>query len=296
MIPEHLYKYRPFNANTLRLLCQAESYYADPSDFNDPLDCKPVITVDTDLLTLEQVCHRVVASSVSDETARKTIEHLRYESGQYETQDEAEADLCRRLADTTKDFLFHDFERCGVLSLAARWNCPLMWSHYADKHRGLCIEYDLNDHRCASLDAVDYSTTGDIRVSDIKKWKIDGSAEAEQVIRKAFFYAKANEWQYEQEWRDVYRSPGSHNAPIKIGAVYFGLRCDPAVVTSVVKLRSGTDHPVTFFQIYREDNTFLLKRREIDIEEEEMFGVRSYVAWSFDDLDADTPKPPSSLP
>lgn len=49
MVPKKLYKYRPFNASTLRLLSQAETYYADPLKFNDPLNCKPVISVDTPL-------------------------------------------------------------------------------------------------------------------------------------------------------------------------------------------------------------------------------------------------------
>jgi hypothetical protein len=293
MVPKKLYKYRPFNANTLRLLSQAETYYADPSKFNDPLDCKPVISVDTDVSTLEKVCYRVVELSVDKEAALKVIDRHRYESGQYgdyKTDQEAAAYYSRSLTGTVQVFLFTELERCGVLSLAARWNCPLMWSHYADKHHGLCIEYDMTDNRCNNLRAVDYCTTGDIKVSDIYNWKVSRSGDAERIIRKAFYYAKAKEWRYEREWRDVSSSAGPCETPIKISGVYFGLRCDVAVVTSVVKLHSGLTRKVRFFQIYRENDSFLLKRRLIDADEEEMFGVRPYLAWEFDDLSVDDPK------
>lgn len=33
----------------------------------------------------------------------------------------------------------------GVLTLSATWKSGLMWSHYADEHRGICIEYDTRD-------------------------------------------------------------------------------------------------------------------------------------------------------
>jgi len=59
-LPKKLYKYRKFNTSTLRLLSQAEVYCADPQTFNDPLDCRPVIRVDTDVPTLVKVRYRIL--------------------------------------------------------------------------------------------------------------------------------------------------------------------------------------------------------------------------------------------
>jgi hypothetical protein len=50
--PKRLYKYRPFDVYTLRLLSEAEVFYADPASFNDPLDGSPTIQIDTDRPTL----------------------------------------------------------------------------------------------------------------------------------------------------------------------------------------------------------------------------------------------------
>lgn len=37
------------------------------------------------------------------------------------------------------------FKDCGVPSLASDWDNPLMWSHYADEHGGICIEYETDE-------------------------------------------------------------------------------------------------------------------------------------------------------
>src|SRR5690606_10306833 len=39
--------------------------------------------------------------------------------------------------------LLRDYER-GVCCFSASFSSPLLWSHYSDQHRGLCIGYDLD--------------------------------------------------------------------------------------------------------------------------------------------------------
>ena len=34
----------------------------------------------------------------------------------------------------------------GLLCFSRRWSNPVLWSHYADKHRGLCLGFDIPDH------------------------------------------------------------------------------------------------------------------------------------------------------
>src|SRR5258706_944600 len=81
--PKNLYKYRKFNTSTLRLLGQAEVYYADPEMFNDPLDCRPVIRVDTDVQTLEKVCYRMLVLARGKEKALSSMNNHRYMSTEH---------------------------------------------------------------------------------------------------------------------------------------------------------------------------------------------------------------------
>ena len=36
-------------------------------------------------------------------------------------------------------------KKFGVVCMSKKWNNPLLWSHYADKHYGLCLGFDLLD-------------------------------------------------------------------------------------------------------------------------------------------------------
>src|SRR6185369_16167015 len=36
-------------------------------------------------------------------------------------------------------------EKYGVLCFSRSWSHPLLWSHYADKHRGICLGFDIPD-------------------------------------------------------------------------------------------------------------------------------------------------------
>jgi hypothetical protein len=287
--PRRLYKYRAFNANTLRLLSQAEIYYANPAHFNDPMDCRPVIEVDTDLKTLEKVCYRLLVLSRGKDAANACIQNHRYmstEYGDYKTDPDAARSYTEDLRREISEFVDAEMRKHGVLSLAKRWNCPLMWSHYADEHRGLCIEYDTKDNQCEGLRCVNYDVSGSIKVSDILRWKIEKSKEADRSIREAFFYAKARDWRYEREWRDVRKEIGTRESTFRsISAVYFGLRCDTAVSTSVVMLFGNSATPIKFFRLYRDQDSFQLRRFLIDVDEIRACGLRTPVTWDFENLE-----------
>ncbi len=45
-LPRRLYKYRPFNNQTLDMMVSETLFFADPATFNDPLDTKPCLKTD----------------------------------------------------------------------------------------------------------------------------------------------------------------------------------------------------------------------------------------------------------
>lgn len=55
IIPKRLYKYRSFSNLTLDLLISDHIYYASPSTFNDPLDTRPSLKIDVDVVELEKI-------------------------------------------------------------------------------------------------------------------------------------------------------------------------------------------------------------------------------------------------
>ena len=165
-VPDVLYKYRSFDEWTLDLITSGRVWFADPASFNDPLDCYPSVEIDcsgekmieaTAELALRRAEKelRAAASAIhynvshvddhvkararyaADGLAGELYSNIR-EPIDYD--DDGDRDRALNTAPIMESELVRRFDR-GIFSLAARCDCPLLWSHYADQHRGLCIGY-----------------------------------------------------------------------------------------------------------------------------------------------------------
>jgi hypothetical protein len=289
ILPKKLYKYRKFDPFSVQILAGPTTYYSSPIHFNDPLDCDPTIDLDVDTVRLHALCHHFMVSSgmLQEHEASASISRFREES-QYPymdedrepTADEIEEYFRVSLSNEVKALLDAEFRKEGVLSLAETWDCPLMWSHYADGHRGICIEYDTLDLPHPRLAPVDYSGRRSIKASDLAAWKLDARSQARENIRQSYFFCKASQWEYEREWRDLSERNGQLDEGYRISSVYFGLRCEFAVTTIVVKLFSG-QADIEFYDIYPLGNTFKLRRRAINRSEVEACGLRGSARLDF---------------
>ena len=98
----------------------------------------------------------------------------------------------------------------------------LMWSHYADKHRGFCIEFTRDsDNYLGDI----YRTIPINYVNEYTKMKlIDSTGEVYESVFYKYFFTKAKDWEYEGEWRCFYHEGGREvSMPTDISSVIFGL-------------------------------------------------------------------------
>lgn len=284
-IPTKLYKYREFNVNSLQLLCDGQCYYADPLSFNDPLDCKPELDNDLRPKDVEVLYLRLLEKNqVNEQKARNALQHIRYMSEEYNDDGGTLSKVdfyVKLLVSEIQRLLSDELSKQGVLSLGKKWNCPLMWSHYADEHRGICIEFSTVNSRFRKLGPVRYNCPRIIKLSDVAAWKLRDCEQAKESIHQTVFYSKAPSWRYEAEWRDISESKGPQPAPAWITSVLFGMRCDYTVRVSIVKLLSGTK--VQFYDIHTDSGGFSLARRRLEPSEIEASAVRSSSLLEFGD-------------
>ena len=87
----------------------------------------------------------------------------------------------------------------GILSMSSRWNSILMWSHYAEFHKGYCAGFWEDKMRESGLfgkgGPVTYNPENDYpKINPLKEYKpmIKGFIETN---------TKANDWSYENEYR-----------------------------------------------------------------------------------------------
>lgn len=78
-------------------------------------------------------------------------------------------------------------EKCGLLCFSEDWENPLLWSHYANKHRGICLGFDV-DRR------VVHPVSYEQERPDFPDGSTDESAEQ-------LYSTKYKGWDYEREWR-----------------------------------------------------------------------------------------------
>lgn len=305
-MPKYLYKYRSLSARTIDCLLSDTVFYAPPESFNDPLDSKPSLRADSSIEELKEILLCLVKQRVQAEmeaAARtikyrgpKTIEHIRSRSlaqaqkkldqaEYYATDpdyglppDEAHRDI---LTQHIRTELMAQYGN-GVFSLAKRFNCPLMWSHYGDEHRGLCIGYSMPDRAKGALHQVSYGGTRRIATSRIAAM-LRGDAQAKKDVNAAVFLKKAADWKYEKEWRHLGQR-GAAASPFELTDITFGLRCPDPVKHAVMRAFEGRELGIRFYEIHENSENFSLKRYKVHVNDfERIYPRRALDEWDISD-------------
>lgn len=97
----------------------------------------------------------------------------------------------RRAYLATKDDLA---KHRGILCFSESWTDPVQWSHYAEKHKGICLGFDIPERL---LNKVDYKPN---RLKPDVELLRGRTPEAEKEMMRSM-HTKFAHWSYEQERR-----------------------------------------------------------------------------------------------
>ena len=214
-----LYKYRSLagacREHAEALLRHSELYFAAPSSFDDPFDCQGRFaalreSADRGLEALLPLVDEL-RPDWDEEARRRSVEGILGLRG------EPDAELAAAIAAD----LQRDVERTGVFSLTEDPASLLMWAHYADGHRGFCVELSRQGEPFRSARPVEYSPRYlDVALLDPRPG----------FVTKTLL-TKARPWSYEKEWRLVLepdRGPGTQRFPPELlVGVILGHRMPP---------------------------------------------------------------------
>ncbi|UUZ62352.1 DUF2971 domain-containing protein [Polaromonas sp. P1-6] len=100
------------------------------------------------------------------------------------------------LRDGMREWKAEVARRFGMLCFSLSWRNPVQWSHYADKHRGLCLAFEVpND----SVQPVTYSgLRSHQEASDLLE---RGASTLNEATMLKFLSTKYAHWHYEKEVR-----------------------------------------------------------------------------------------------
>lgn len=150
----------------------------------------------------------------------------------------------------------------GVSCFSTTSDNILMWSHYADKHGGICIEYDFSlleklENINAFLLPVIYSN--DRPLLTVDKFDLEnGQATQESVMRimpdliRAIL-TKSEFWEYEDEWRFI--ALAEPKQPVKlpiISKIFIGANVTNDDYNKVVSAIGDRHIPITKYSLKRD--------------------------------------------
>ena len=193
---------------------------SSPTTFNDPFDC-PIL----ELLTLYDDDISKLASEAYRESLKITC-FVKNTKIQPEMDEENNPMWVRKHNNDPEEYL-----------------SELMWAHYADNHKGVCIKYHFNNDitkfadetksQIAYFRDIDYT-------SDMDVFRKNGAINLQDA-----FFVKGKAWEYENELRLLSYDPkgtgdyASIDAKDSIAAVYFGFKCPKDKRAEIIDILKG---------------------------------------------------------
>jgi len=285
--PSTFYRYRAFNELTLDSLCNDELYFSSPSAFNDPLDCQPRLVSNSSNYDLRRVLSHLIINRVTAETiasltsvqankeqatkyangraqqtAEQKLQDLAYHATNpdYEVS-QGEAENWLLLTEIQRELIQQNDK--GICCFSAEVDNPLMWSHYADQHKGIVIGYNLERNPKPELNKIEYGGDRTLQTNVVVKALLDNDVTAQEVLNTKALLQKAQLWEYENEWR-LFGNQGIQDSPLKMTEITFGMKCNSSVIYTVLKALEGREDDINFFQIREDRGSFHLKREPLD--------------------------------
>ncbi len=255
--PAYFYRYRSLSAGAAehveRTICHSEFYFPKPASFNDPFDCRPSFQFEASDKEM---------ASYFDHLLKKFKPQLNREQRRQESKSmlrdwERNPRNPAALKWVKQQHTERIAEQIGVLCLSGVKDDILMWSHYADSHRGICLEFDGHSEFFANAQEVKYLPV---------RPRINPFRQSQEEMMEAALLTKAEHWKYEQEWRLVHYQKGSgvyRYPPVVLTGVILGAQISPHDKAKVCGWIEGRTHPVKLYRSSPCDTSFSLKIEEV---------------------------------
>lgn len=233
-VPETLYKYREWNDFTKDILINHRLFFAAPDQFNDLCDCVPyfpkeVIESSPYALLKRKDGQLVIEKGIVKVNMKKLIQHF-----------------CQSIR---------------ITCFSRTYRSILMWSHYANCHKGICLVFD------RTRDERFFQKAGNVLYSPQHQGLDYHNLHYANAITVKF-----EDWYYEEEVRlprmnDDFKDGNQLETfnPKSLVGIIFGAKCPEEVIKEVKELcqQYGLEH-VKFSQMY------MCPTREFKMEQKDM--------------------------
>jgi hypothetical protein len=243
-----LYKYGKFDEYTEKLFTHNEIYFSSPDEFNDPFDSKP-----------RYICEGNKQQKIS------YLFELYGKKYPGRSKEEILADVKREIITKGKEGIVLEEavekargllrKRFGICCFSEKRDDILMWAHYAKQHTGFCLEFDIDNDFFRPITRaikVEY----DAIWPELNVMQLDSAPEGE-LGKKLLI--KADDWEYEQEWRivETKKGPGIQNFPEDaLSGVILGCRIERTDKENLIEWCRKRKRKPTLYEAKEKQNEF----------------------------------------
>ncbi len=244
-----------------------EIFCNSPEKFNDPFDCSiDIINKSTgnvlkkrngitELLSLEN------AKQMATQTKNKIDELILIKEMQ------KSVNLINDVAKFKKitEPLIGIKKSIHISCFTKKYNNELMWAHYADSHKGICIGYDINLKKINYDD--NYPLLSEELINGIFNERIENFEISKEVfmekyldeLKEKIFLTKSKAWDYEEEWRLIQLEPIKKIEKSQIKSIYFGLKTDENNIKTIIKILSNLEIDIPIYKMEKVNEKFLFE-------------------------------------
>ncbi|NQU50953.1 MAG: DUF2971 domain-containing protein [Bacteroidetes bacterium] len=127
--PNFIFKFAPFNVNTLKLLIKGMLWFGEPKNQNDPYEGEFILENLDEVLTDEK--ELAIKKEMNPDTHPSRFEDIYKLGGR------------RNFKHDYSEYLKNILRSCyGISSFSKKYKELLLWTHYANSHKGVCLVFD----------------------------------------------------------------------------------------------------------------------------------------------------------
>ncbi len=177
-------------------IIHSKHYFASPLAFNDPFDCRPNFEIQGNRADLVKYFEGVIGRHMPE----LSREARRAEARRRVSDPDCDPRLPKNMAGFRR--MYHETvtSHVGVMCLSEVHDDILMWAHYADSHRGVCLIFDPEEEFFATAQRVNYKKT---------RPRVNPVVNSYDEMLEAAMFTKSDHWAYEREWRILQYKKGS---------------------------------------------------------------------------------------
>ena len=256
--PKKLYKYVGLNEQVLSNLKNQVLFFQDIRNFNDPFEAfteyefdDPAHLSQTQKEELKKLFIHSIRQSkggmyFGDIDSKKDRKIKQKMANLFETM---HPDIIiNRFNEEQLDKMFKEIlnvllKQFGVTCFSGSNNNILMWSHYGDSHRGICLEFDTSNDFFDELYIINYPKNDDRPVINMHEMQCS------DTFYTGLFTTKYKTWAYEEEWR-LFNKPGKTQKYPKeaLTGIYFGVKVDESLRNTVCLILQKQNPDAKFYQ------------------------------------------------